>query len=52
VELNKQLLQGKYDTPLGEIAFTPVGDVVQKDFYVAQLKVDKDGKNGKFEFIK
>lgn len=52
VELNKQLLAGKYDTPIGEISFTPVGDVVQKDFYVAQLKVDKDGKNGKFDFIK
>ena len=51
-ELNKQLLTGKYDTPLGEIAFTPVGDVIQKDFYVAQLKVDKDGNNGKFEFLK
>jgi len=52
VELNKQLLTGKYDTPLGEIAFTPVGDVIQKDFYVAQLKVDKDGTNGKFQFLK
>lgn len=51
-ELNKQLLTGKYDTPLGEISFTPVGDVVQKDFYVAQLKVDKNGNNGKFEFLK
>ncbi|MCL1470687.1 ABC transporter substrate-binding protein [Argonema antarcticum] len=51
-ELNKQLLAGKYDTPLGEIAFTPVGDVIQKDFYVAQLKVDKDGNNGKFAFLK
>lgn len=51
-ELNKQLLAGKYDTPLGEIAFTPVGDVIQKDFYVAQLKVDNEGKNGKFEFLK
>jgi branched-chain amino acid transport system substrate-binding protein len=52
VELNKQLLTGKYDTPLGEIAFTSVGDVIQKDFYVAQLKVDKDGTNGKFQFLK
>lgn len=51
-ELNKQLLTGKYDTPLGEISFTPVGEVIQKDFYVAQLKVDKDGSNGKFEFLK
>jgi len=51
-ELNKELLTGKYDTPLGEIAFTPVGDVVQKDFYVAQLTVDANGNNGKFAFIK
>lgn len=51
-ELNKQLLAGKYDTPLGEISFTPVGDVIQKNFYVAQLKVDADGKNGKFAFLK
>lgn len=51
-ELNKQVLAGKYDTPLGEIAFTPVGEVIQKDFYVAQLKVDKDGSNGKFTFLK
>lgn len=51
-ELNKQLLTGKYDTPLGEIAFTPIGEVVQKDFYVAQLKVDPEGGNGKFAFLK
>ncbi|MEH2138700.1 ABC transporter substrate-binding protein [Nostoc sp.] len=51
-ELNKQLLAGKYDTPLGEIAFTPVGDVIQKEFYVAQIKMDKDGNTGKFVFIK
>lgn len=51
-ELNKQLLTGKYDTPLGMIAFTPTGDVVQQDFYVAQLKVDADGSNGKFTFLK
>lgn len=51
-ELNKQLLIIKYNTPLGEISFTPVGDVVQKDFYVSQIKMDKDGNNGKFVFIK
>ncbi|HAZ46056.1 MAG TPA: branched-chain amino acid ABC transporter substrate-binding protein [Cyanobacteria bacterium UBA11369] len=51
-ELNKQLLVGKYDTPLGQISFTPVGDVVQSQFYVAQLKVDPDGKNGKFVSLK
>ncbi len=51
-ELNKQRLIGKYDTPLGEISFTPGRDIVQKEFYVSQLKVDKDGNNGKFVFLK
>ncbi|MFN9175059.1 MAG: ABC transporter substrate-binding protein [Synechocystis sp.] len=51
-ELNKQLLTGTYDTPLGIISFSPTGEVNQKDFYVAQMKVDPDGKNGKFVFIK
>ncbi|MBD1211229.1 MAG: ABC transporter substrate-binding protein [Dolichospermum circinale Clear-D4] len=50
--LNKQILAGKYDTPLGEISFTPIGEVVQKDLYVAQIKMDKDGNSGKFTFIK
>jgi branched-chain amino acid transport system substrate-binding protein len=50
-ELNKQLLTGEYNTPLGEISFTPVGDVVQKEFYVSQIKMEPDGKNGKFVFI-
>lgn len=51
-ELNKQLLAGKYETPLGEIAFTPEGEIVQKDFYVAQIKMQSDGSNGKFAFLK
>ncbi|AFZ27860.1 amino acid/amide ABC transporter substrate-binding protein, HAAT family [Cylindrospermum stagnale PCC 7417] len=51
-ELNKQILAGKYNTPLGEIAFTPIGEVIQKDFYVAQIKIDKDGNKGKFSFVK
>lgn len=50
--LNQQLLSGKYDTPLGEISFTPEGEVNQKDFYVAQIKMEADGNNGKFVFIK
>jgi branched-chain amino acid transport system substrate-binding protein len=50
--LNQQLLKGKYDTPLGAIAFTPEGEVIQKDFYVAQIKMDADGVNGKFTFLK
>ncbi|MEH2293917.1 ABC transporter substrate-binding protein [Nostoc sp.] len=51
-ELNKQILAGTYNTPLGEISFTPIGEVVQKDFYVAQIKMAKDGSQGKFTFIK
>jgi|SRR6478672_3723882 len=50
-ELNKQLLLGKYQTPLGEISFTPEGEVIQKDFYVAQIKMDDDGNSGKFSFL-
>ncbi|MEH1836652.1 MAG: ABC transporter substrate-binding protein [Nostoc sp.] len=50
-ELNKELLRGKYQTPLGEIAFTPEGDVIQKEFYVAQLKMEPNGVNGKFSFL-
>lgn len=50
--LNQQVLAGKYNTPLGEIAFTPEGEIIQKDFYVAQIKMDADGNNGKFMFLK
>ncbi len=49
--LNQQILAGKYDTPLGAISFTPEGEVNQTQFYVAQIKIDKDGKNGRFEFL-
>lgn len=51
-ELNRQLLTGQYNTPLGEIAFTPEGEIVQKQFYVAQIKMEPDGNNGKFTFLK
>jgi branched-chain amino acid transport system substrate-binding protein len=50
-ELNQELLKGTYQTPLGEIAFTPVGDVIQKEFYVAQLKMEANGVKGKFAFL-
>lgn len=51
-ELNKQLLTGKYQTPLGDISFTPEGEILQKDFYVAQIKMNPDGNNGKFTYLK
>lgn len=51
-QLNETLLTGKYETPLGEISFTPEGEIVQKQFYVAQIKMEADGNSGKFTFIK
>ncbi|MDF5708587.1 MAG: ABC transporter substrate-binding protein [Nostoc sp. S4] len=50
-QLNQELLKGIYQTPLGEIAFTPAGDVIQKEFYVAQLKMEPNGVKGKFSFL-
>jgi len=51
-ELNKQILAGSYDTPLGKISFTPEGEIKQDQFYVAQIKMDADGANGSFTFVK
>ncbi|HEY9649627.1 MAG TPA: ABC transporter substrate-binding protein [Coleofasciculaceae cyanobacterium] len=51
-QLNQQILVGKYDTPLGDISFDPEGEIKQSQFYVAQVKMDADGKNGKFTFLK
>ncbi|WP_009633011.1 ABC transporter substrate-binding protein [Synechocystis sp. PCC 7509] len=51
-ELNTELLAGKYQTPLGEIAFSPEGEIIQKEFYVAQIDMNTDGNSGKFAFIK
>jgi branched-chain amino acid transport system substrate-binding protein len=51
-ELNKQILAGKYQTPLGEISFTPEGEIVQKEFYVAQIKMNNNGNSGQFAFLK
>lgn len=51
IALNQQLLKGTYITPLGEISFTPEGEINQKDFYVAQIKMNADGNTGKFAFL-
>ncbi|WP_055073894.1 ABC transporter substrate-binding protein [Pseudanabaena sp. 'Roaring Creek'] len=50
-QLNDTILAGKYVTPIGEISFTPEGEIVQKQFFVAQIKMDADGNSGKFTFI-
>ncbi len=52
IALNQTLLKGQYETPIGAISFTPEGEIVQKEFYVAQIKMDADGNNGKFAFLK
>lgn len=49
--LNQQVLKGRYDTPIGELSFTPEGEVVQQQFYVAQIKMNPDGKTGQFVFL-
>jgi len=51
-QLNQQMLAGKYNTPLGEIAFTPEGEIIQSQFYIAQIKMEVDGNNGRFTFLK
>ncbi len=51
-QLNQQILAGKYNTPLGEIAFDPEGEIKQSQFYVAQIEMDAEGKNGRFKFLK
>jgi branched-chain amino acid transport system substrate-binding protein len=50
--LNEQILAGKYETPLGAIAFDKDGDVIQSQFYVAKIQMEADGVNGKFAFLK
>ncbi len=50
-ELNSEILAGRYDTPLGPIRFTPEGEVVQERFYVAQVKMDPDGRSGRFALL-
>lgn len=51
IALNEEILAGKYETPLGKISFTPEGEVIQQQFYVAQVKVNPDGKTGTFEIL-
>jgi branched-chain amino acid transport system substrate-binding protein len=51
VALNTEVHAGKYQTPLGEISFDQDHDLVQKDFYVAQIKMNPDGVTGKFVFL-
>lgn len=50
-KLNAAILANSYDTPLGKISFTPEGEIVQSQFYVAQIEMDSSGEKGRFKFI-
>jgi branched-chain amino acid transport system substrate-binding protein len=50
--LNVFVLAGGYETPLGPISFTPTGEIVQAQYYVAQIKMNEDGQTGVFTFIR
>ncbi len=50
-ELMTEILSGRYDTPLGPIAFTPDGEVVQERFYVAQVRMKPGGRDGRFALL-
>jgi branched-chain amino acid transport system substrate-binding protein len=49
--LMAELLGGRYDTPLGAISFSPDGEVVQKSFFVAQVRMQPDGRSGRFALL-
>ena len=50
--LMRELLGGSYDTPLGPIQFTPDGEVIQGRFYVAEVRMDANGRNGRFAMVR
>jgi branched-chain amino acid transport system substrate-binding protein len=49
--LMAELLRGRYDTPLGPIAFDPEGEVVQERFFVAQVRMAPGGHSGRFALL-
>jgi branched-chain amino acid transport system substrate-binding protein len=54
IDLNRQLISGTYETPLGEISFTPSpgGEINQKYSYMAWVKMAADGATGRFVYWK
>jgi ABC-type branched-subunit amino acid transport system substrate-binding protein len=51
-QLMQELLGGSYDTPLGPIRFRPDGEVVQGRFYVAEVRMQPDGRRGRFTLVR
>ena len=51
-QLNETILSLTYeDTPLGPISFTEDGDIVQEQYYVAQIDMSDDGSEGQFVLV-
>ncbi|MFM7086033.1 MAG: ABC transporter substrate-binding protein [Cyanobium sp.] len=50
--LMAELLRGRYDTPLGPIRFASDGEVIQERFFVAQVQMAPDGRNGRFTLVR
>ncbi len=50
-QLRDEIFAGTYITPLGEISFTEEGELVQEQFYVAEIKMDESGEQGTFAFV-
>ena len=51
-QLLSTLLAMQFQTPLGEIRFTPEGEVIQKDFSVARVSMGPGGRGGRFVLLK
>ena len=49
--LLKTLLAGTYQTPLGELRFSPDGEVLQREFSVARVSMAADGRSGRFVLL-
>ena len=50
--LMQEVLSGTYDTPLGPIGFTPDGEVIQDRFYVAEVRMQANGRDGRFALVR
>jgi branched-chain amino acid transport system substrate-binding protein len=50
--LMRELLAGRYRTPLGPIHFQPDGEVVQGRFYVAEVLMNPGGRDGRFRLVR
>lgn len=49
--LNDTLLTLEYDTPIGIISFDPDGEIIQGNFYVAQVVMNDDAETGSFTLL-